>query len=180
MDKKESISHRKLTDTETAFLLLLAASRPNLIQPQVSSLLQERYGRTISSHGWMTFKERNADKIEELRNSTTSQIDAAFSCGLITLSNPLNRLKQLEDLVAANTEGYQQEVATKDGSIFNITRKDHRVALQALKQIKEELTELGIKEEPEDLSLTISLAQSPEQEDVSELLEQEGISLEDL
>lgn len=165
MDKKES--HRKLTDQETAFVLLLAASRPNLILPQVNELLMEKYGRTISNAAWLAFRERNAEKIEELRNSTNSQIDAAFSCGLITFSNPLNRLKQLEELVVANTEGYQHEIATKDGDVIHITRRDHRVALQALKQIREELAELGIKEE-EDISVEIGIAEPPvEDEEVA-------------
>ncbi|ANV88484.1 hypothetical protein [Picosynechococcus sp. PCC 7117] len=129
----------RLTKRHDQFILLLLSLSPSLELEQISEMFENKYGFPLKDHQLSKAIERVKDRIDDLKDSEALTLEIAYEVGFITLHSRTNRILALEDIVHKNINGYKHQVNSPKGEIVEIIKKDHKVAIEALKAIKSEM-----------------------------------------
>jgi hypothetical protein len=163
----------RLNQPQKDFILLLATVQPHLSYEQMQSIFESKFNSPLSHKQLKDLLKKIRPIIEETQASEELTYELAKKIGLISLTQKVNRLMVLEDLVHKSIEGSPHEVHTAKGTSLIINKKDFAVALNAIKQIRDEVG----KDSNQQTSYVIQIGDSspPDHEDYQELETDEGL-----
>ncbi|WP_290601366.1 hypothetical protein [Anabaena sp. AL93] len=105
----------------------------------MQSLFESKFNTPLSHKQLKTLLRRIRPLIAETKSSEDLTYALAKRVGLINLTDKINRLVILEELVHKSIEGSPHEVQTAKGTAITINKKDFTLALNALKEIRNEV-----------------------------------------
>ncbi|MBD2515196.1 hypothetical protein H6G93_09280 [Nostoc sp. FACHB-973] len=131
----------KLLTKHQEFILITLATEPGIKYPRVQALFAEQFeGCTVSVKQLRCLKEKSESQIETYRTNQYLAFEKALQHGLLKYGNKVSRLLALERVVSMSLEGYTEQTVSR-GAVVDLYKKNLPAAVQALKLIKEEISE---------------------------------------
>lgn len=129
----------RLTKVHDNYIIFALATNPKLPNTKLLSNMQDIFGDSITRHQIEYAKKRLAADIQANIGNTEHLLKIATETGALTLHNKLARLALLEDIAYNCAYGYATEIGDPGGGLQVVTKKEYRTAIDAIKQIREEV-----------------------------------------
>ncbi|MEH1858041.1 MAG: hypothetical protein V7L21_08570 [Nostoc sp.] len=153
-----------LTPVQRDFLILLLSIQPHLSQPQMTALFKDKFDVELTAQQLKTLIKNSKQKVEDLQKNEALTLELAQRVGLINLHSKINRTLALEEIVRMTKDGYEQQTQSSRGEVVSYIKRDPKVAVDALKALKEEWSEKV--EQQTSYTIIVGDAQVPQSEEL--------------
>jgi hypothetical protein len=130
-----------LTQVQRDFLILLLSIQPHLSQPQMTALFADKFQIELTAQQLKTLIKNSKQKVEELQKNEGLTLELAIKVGLVNLQSKINRTLELQNIVRMCLDGYSYQNQNSRGEIVNLTKREPKTAVEAIKAIKAEWSE---------------------------------------
>ncbi|MEH1803233.1 MAG: hypothetical protein V7L13_29535 [Nostoc sp.] len=130
-----------LTQVQRDFLILLLSVQPHLSKPQMRALFQDKFEVELSEQQLKTLIKNSKSKVEELQKNESLTMELAIRVGLVNLHSKISRTLELQNIVRMCLDGYSYQNQNSRGEIVDLTKREPKVAVEAIKTIKAEWSE---------------------------------------
>ncbi|NEU81486.1 hypothetical protein [Nostoc sp. UIC 10630] len=130
-----------LAQVQRDFIVLLLSIQPHLSKPQMTVLFKDKFGVELSEQQLKTQITKSKKKVEELQKSEALTLELAIRVGLVNLHSKINRTLELQNIVRMCVDGYEYQTQSSRGEIVSLTKREPKVAVDAIRSLREEWSE---------------------------------------
>ncbi|MEH1966745.1 hypothetical protein [Nostoc sp.] len=153
-----------LTQVQRDFLILLLSIQPHLSKPQMKAIFLNKFQVELTEQQLKTLIAKSKKKVEELQKSEALTLELAIRVGLVNLHSKISRTLELQEIARMGREGYTCQTQSARGEVVSYTKRDLRVAVDAIKAIKAEWAEET--QQQANYTVIIGDAQAPQVEEL--------------
>nr|WP_322686619.1 hypothetical protein [Nostoc sp. DedQUE07]MDZ8133240.1 hypothetical protein [Nostoc sp. DedQUE07] len=153
-----------LTTAQRDFLILLLSIQPHLTQPQMTALFEAKFEIKLTAQQLKTLIKNSRQKVEDLQKSEALTLELAIKVGLVNLHSKISRTLELQNIVRMCIDGYSYQNQNSRGEVVNLTKREPKTAVDALRSLREEWSEKV--EQQANYTIIVGDAQVPQVEEL--------------